>query len=110
MVLKDIHHLHKRKRIKLKTYPNKSRPIKFLDDLLLLIAIIGPFVNFPQIFKIYHLKNATGVSLISWSLFALFDIPWVIYGYVHKEKLLIIAYSLWFISNIIIIIGIILYG
>jgi len=107
-----IHHIHKRKRIsqKLLPYPHKNKWIRFLDKFLLIIAVIGPLMAFPQVFKIYIEKNASGVSLLSWSLFTLLNIPWIIYGFVHKEKPIIIAYCLWFIINLIISIGIIVYS
>jgi hypothetical protein len=35
---------------------------------------------------------------------------WFTYGLVHREKPIIIMYSLWFISNSLIFIGVLLYG
>lgn len=108
----DIHHLHTRKRVCEKTekYPHPHKGVRFLDNLLLVIAVIGPLVNVPQMFKIYTLKSAMGVSLLTFSLYAFFDIPWIAYGIVHKEKPIIIAYSLWLITNIVVIAGIIAYS
>ena len=106
-----IHHIHRRKRVhqKLEEYPHKHPGIRFLDNLLIAIAIIGPMNNLPQIIKIFAIKDATGVSVLSFSLFILFDIPWVVYGFVHKEKPIIIAYVLWLITNMIVVFGAILY-
>lgn len=106
------HHLHKRKRMheKLEKFPHPNKRIKFLDNMLLLIASISPLSTVPQIIKIYATKNAIGVSKLTFSLFALFDIPWIIYGVVHKEKPIIIAYSLWLIANITIVTGTLIYA
>ncbi|HED05911.1 MAG TPA: hypothetical protein ENI61_04420 [Ignavibacteria bacterium] len=108
----NIHHIHRRKRIykKLEKYPSKNKGIKFLDKFLLIIAVIGPLVTLPQIIKIFTLKDATGISVISWSLFAILDIPWIVYGFVHKEKPIIISSILWFILNIIVVFGALRYG
>ena len=84
----EIHHLHKRKRVheRLEEFPHPHPWVNFLDNLLLVIAVVGPLMNIPQVYKIFSLKNAAGVSTLSFSLFATFDIPWIIYGIVHKEK------------------------
>ncbi|MCD4666507.1 hypothetical protein K8R47_01705 [archaeon] len=109
---KEILHLHKRKRIhqKLEKYPHKNKWVRFLDRFLLFLAIVGPLINAPQVFRIFDLKNAGGLSIVTWSLYAIFDIPWVIYGIVHKEKPIVIGYTLWFFTNILIIVGILMYG
>lgn len=105
-----IHHIHKRKRAtKFEPYPHKHPWIRFLDKLLVVIAVIGPLMTFPQILKIYIEKQAIGVSVLSWSLFTLFNIPWIIYGFVHKEKPIVIAYFGWFITNVLVAIGAVIY-
>ena len=105
------HHIHKRKRVhqNLEAFPHPNPGIRFLDRLLLIIAIIGPLSTLPQIIKIYLYQSSLGVSRLTFSLFALFDIPWAIYGIIHKEKPIILAYSLWFIANLIIVIGTLIY-
>ena len=106
------HHLHKRKRVheKLEKFPHPHKGIKFLDEFLLLIAAISPLSTVPQIIKIYSTKNAIGVSKLTFSFFAFFDIPWIIYGVVHKEKPIIIAYSLWLVANLTIVAGTLIYA
>ncbi|MFC1705113.1 PQ-loop domain-containing transporter [Nanoarchaeota archaeon] len=108
----DIQHMHKRKIVCEKTekYPHPHKGVRFLDNLLLVIAIIGPLANLPQILRIFSLKNAMGVSVWTFSLYALFDFPWIAYGIVHKEKPIIIAYSLWLITNLIVITGALIYS
>ena len=106
-----IHHLHRRKRKykKLEAYPNKNKWIRFLDKFLIVIAVIGPFIALPQILRIYVFKSAVGVSALSWGLYALFNIPWAIYGIVHKDKPITITYSLSFIANLTVFIGAFIY-
>ena len=94
---------------KLEIYPHPNNWIKFLDRFLLIVAVIGPLMSLPQLLKIYLGQNATGISVLSFGLYAFFNVPWVIYGVVHKEKPIVIAYSLWFVSNILIVVGTLLY-
>ena len=107
-----FYHLHRRKRVhqKLEKYPHEDKKIKFLDNLVLGIAIAGPIFDLPQLIKIYVDKSAQDVSFFTWFFFALFAIPWFIYGVVHKEKPIIISYALWIIVDCAIVTGIILYG
>ena len=106
-----IHHIHKRKRVhhKLKEYPHSNKFIRCFDKFLLFVAIISPLLVLPQIFQIYVMKDASGVSALSWGLFALFNIPWVGYGILHKDKPIVVGYSLWFVANVIVVIGALMY-
>ena len=104
---RGIYYLQKRKRLNQNS--NKNKYIKFLDKFLIVIAIISPLLTLPQIIKIFYLKNAGGVSMTSWLAFAIFDIPWIIYGFAHKEKPIIIMYALLLITNLLVVLGTILY-
>jgi uncharacterized protein with PQ loop repeat len=105
------HHMHKRKRVhqKLRKFPHPNKKIRFLDNMLLIIAVLGPLSTIPQLTKIFISKNAAGVSTLTFGFFAAFDIPWIIYGMVHKEKPIVLAYTLWLIANLTIVIGTIIY-
>ena len=103
------HMFKKRKTEKSKKISNKKF-IKYLDKFLMVVAITGPLMDLPQIFKIYYFKNAAGVSLLSWTLYAIFDIPWIIYGIVHKDKPIVVAYLCWMITNLFVIAGTLIYS
>lgn len=107
-----VHHIYKRKRVhkKLEEYPHPKKWVRWFDRFLLIFAVIGPLAAFPQVFKIYYLQSAGDLSLITWGLLSLGNIPWIIYGFVHKEKPIMVAYISWFIVNLAIIIGILIYS
>jgi uncharacterized protein with PQ loop repeat len=107
-----LHHMHRRERnsSKLAPYPHPNKWINYLDNLLLAIAVIAPLMNIPQVLRIFMTREAEGVSIISFACFALFDIPWLIYGIVHKAKPIIVAYSLWFLTNLAVVAGVLIYG
>lgn len=109
-----LHHLHLRKRKHPSTagdpYPHTSLGIRFLDKLLVFVAVVGPLANISQIIKIYGEMDAEGVSLTSWCMYAVFNIIWIVYGIVHKEKTILLAHILWFLTQAVVVIGIILYG
>lgn len=110
-----LHHINKRKRYyrihkKLKPYPHPNPWIRRLDVLVLIVGILGPMSNIPQILKIFFEQNVKGLSLITWSLFCVFTIPWLLYGIVHKSKPIIIANILWFTTQLTIVIGILVFS
>lgn len=110
------HHLHLRKRRstehikKLEPYPARTPWKRILDKVMLGVGAMVPLVSIPQVFLIYSSQNASGVSPFTFFMLALFNILWFTYGLVHREKPIIIMYSLWFISNSLIFIGVLLYG
>ena len=95
-----IHHIHQRKRQHvLSTYPHPQPWVRFLDRLLVVVAVIAPLMTLPQIFRIVSERSAVGVSPWTWGAFAFFNVPWLIYGVVHKERPIIVAYTMWLIVN-----------
>ena len=80
-----------------------------LDKVTLVAGILGPLMVIPQIYKIYSLHNAAGVSALSWGAFAVLDVPFILYGIFHKDKPIITTYTLFCIANTIVAIGAIIY-
>ena len=81
-----------------------------MEKLIYLVAFLGPLVTIPQVTKIWLEKNASGVSLFSWVAYFIGALLWVIYGFFHKEKPIIIAFSFMAILELAVIVGIIMYG
>ncbi|NPE27015.1 hypothetical protein HNV12_03370 [Methanococcoides sp. SA1] len=109
--MRGIHHLHRRKRVhhNLESYPHENKWIHSLDKFLIFIAIVGPLIALPQIIQIFAMRSAEGVSSLSWGLYALFNLPWLVYGIVHKDKPIKISYSLSFIANLTVLAGSLIY-
>ena len=112
ILLRMSHHLHLRKRISrsLEPYPARTALKRLLDRAVYFVGVIGPLMTIPQIILIYVGQNASGVSPVSWLAWALLDIPWIIYGFVHNERPIILTYSLWFVCNVAVFVGALLYG
>jgi uncharacterized protein with PQ loop repeat len=109
---KGFHHFHKRKRIhqKLEKYPSKNKWINLIDKLIYFVIALGLIITIPQVYKIWIDKNAAGVSIVSWSGYLIISFFWLTYGFVHKEKPIIISNILWIFMYILIILGVWLYG
>jgi len=105
-------HWHIRKRISasLEPFPARTTLKRFLDRVVYAVGVLGPLFTLPQIIKIYSTHSAAGVSIFSWGAFALFDIPWIIYGIVHKERPIVVTYTLWLIFNSVVVVGVLIYS
>ena len=110
--MRGIHHLHLRKRLSraLEPYPARTFWKRLLDKTVYVVGVIGPVMTIPQIVLIYVGRDASGIAPISWLAWALLDIPWIIYGLVHREFPIVITYTLWFVCNMLVFIGALLYG
>ncbi len=106
----DLRHVHVRKRHTLEPYPARSFWKRVLDRVVLAVGVIGPVMSIPQILLIYVGKDATGVSSVSFLAWAVMNIPWIMYGMVHRETPIVITYTLWFFCNVLIFAGAVLYG
>lgn len=106
------HHYHKRirKHKKLETFPAPDPLKRFLDKIIFAVGIISPIMTIPQVWTIWVLQNASGVSVISWATYLFTGTIWLLYGIVHKEKPIIVTYILWIILYILIVSGAIIYG
>ena len=104
-------HLHKRTRGSqaLEPYPSPRFWIRLLDKMAIAAGVIGPIMTLPQIWQIYHFQDATGVSALSWGAFAILDIPFILYGFVHKNTLIQVTYVLWLVVNLIVAAGAMMY-
>jgi MtN3 and saliva related transmembrane protein len=94
----SLHHLRQR-----------ERPHTRFDRAMFVVGALGPISTFPQIYTIFFHHNASGVSAISWIIYTLLSIVWLIYGLVHKEKVIIFSNILWILMNSLVAIGAIIY-
>ncbi|MEO8065567.1 MAG: PQ-loop domain-containing transporter [Candidatus Doudnabacteria bacterium] len=81
----------------------------FLDDMAYVIGVLSAVFNIPQLVEIWVNKNATGVSSLSWTGFSLVSVFWLYYSIVHKEKALILTFSLTLILQAAIALGSFIY-
>ncbi|MBI2009314.1 hypothetical protein HYS84_02790 [Candidatus Saccharibacteria bacterium] len=54
---------------------------------VLVVAVAEPLSTFPQIYEIWIRHKSEGVSVLSWSLFAIAALIWLLYGLKIKDKL-----------------------
>lgn len=74
------------------------------------IGFVGPLTTVPQAMKIWENKSVTGLSLVSWVMYLALSFVWLYYGYVHKEKPIMISNVLYVLVNIVVITGILMFS
>lgn len=82
----------------------------FLDRLTLVAGTVGPFTVVPQIYTIFSSRSASGVSLTTWILIFIVTFPWILYGAAHRDKVVMGSFILWEVVNLLVVIGVFLYG
>lgn len=86
----------------------KEKGEHFLDKIILPIALISPLLTLPQLLQVWYDKRIEGVSVLTWSAYALGTAFWTIYGFAHKEKPIFYANLFLFILDILIVLGVLL--
>lgn len=105
-----LRHKHERGHLAVKhKHPTKTPYLKFLDKLTFVMGVIGPFTVLPQIYTIFSTKSAAGVSFVTWLLIFVVTFPWILYGIAHKDKSIIVSFTLWEVVNILVVVGVLLY-
>lgn len=105
-------HQDMRKRVhrKLEPLPHPNKFKSILDKTIIFIGLIGPIITIPQLIKVWSVKDATGLSLITWSTWLLIDIVWITYGFAHKVMPIVYAHGAYFIIQVGVVAGILMYS
>lgn len=88
------------------TKHSRAKPNKALDKAVLFVAITEPLMTLPQIFQIYH-SHSKGVSVLTWAMYLVASVVWLIYGIKTRNKPIIITDTLWVIVEAAVVVGII---
>lgn len=99
------HHISIQKRAD----PSQSVSNILLNEFAYVLGIVGPFVSLPQLYSVWIEHDTSGVSILSWTAFALLSMFWCYYGLRHREKPLIISQALWTVMNFLVVAGVLIY-
>lgn len=81
-----------------------------LDRVAYPVALIGPLSSLDQALRIWQEKSADGVSVIVWTVLIFTSTFWIIYGAVHRERVIFFGHIVWFILSATILFEIILFS
>jgi len=80
--------------------------VRFFDKYIYAFAFAGLVLTLPQIYQIWILRQASGVSLVSWSAYLAISFVWLLYGIGHREKAIIFTNFWWIVLDILIVAGV----
>lgn len=101
------HFAHHRIRLKHLTHVQQKKLIK---RSVLAIAVIEPLMTLPQVYEIWVKKNAEGVSGLTWGLYLIAAVIWLLYGLQLKDKPIIISSILWLFFESAVVVGTLVYS
>src|SRR3989344_6781150 len=102
-----MHHgLHHRMRRHHGLFTLSSKPLVALMDVVTYVAAVaGPLFAADQAVEIWFKHNAGGVSLTTWGALTALSIMWMLYGLLHKEKVIVLSNVLWFTLDAAVVVG-----
>ena len=75
------------------------------DKFVLFLAVVEPLTTIPQIYQVWIKGQTAGVSALTWALYCLVEMIWLIYGIKKKDKAVIAASLAWGIVELVVAIG-----
>lgn len=82
---------------------------RILDKTVYFTGALSIVMAIPQVLQIHLNQSAAGVSFITWFMFMINAVIWTTYGIVHKEKPIMMMYISYFIIDMFIVVGILMY-
>lgn len=89
---------------------NRIQQKRYIKHSVLAIAIIEPAMTIPQVYEIWVMKKAEGVSELTWGLYLIAAVIWLLYGLQLKDKPIIVSSILWLVVESAVVIGTIIYS
>lgn len=88
---------------------SKKKQKTLIDNAAMAASFVYPLSGVPQVITVFS-GSVEGVSLLSWSGFAVFTFLFMNYGIIHKIKPMIITNLLWFLIDLMVVIGILIHS
>lgn len=107
---RGLEHFHKRKRAKNRLGKKLTKPKRVMDNLIYVVVVLGPLLTIPQVYQIFSSQDASGVSVISWGAYSIGACFWLGYGVLHREKPIILTNIFLIMTNLLVLIGALMYG
>jgi uncharacterized protein with PQ loop repeat len=84
----------------------KKQPFDFV---VYFFMVATPLFELPQLYAIYSDKDSSGVSILTWGFFLVASVVWFMYALKKRLRPLLVTNSLYFVIELAIVTGIIMY-
>ncbi len=105
----ELRHVIKRNQEGIPTEKDSSLK-RSLDSIAYPVALIGPLSSLDQALRIWNEQSAEGVSVVVWVVLLFTSSFWILYGIVHRERVILFGHLVWFILSTIILFEIIYFA
>lgn len=95
---------------KKKKNQQKKEPTLLIDRIIYFIAVLEPLFVLPQAIQIFKDRDASSISILSWTGMTILTSIWVWWAAVHNERVVFIYQALFMIFYTFVIAGALLYG
>jgi hypothetical protein len=106
-----LHHLRKRKRAR-QAPLDAARSwavVRAVDIAVYVMSGLALLLTTDQVRIVWINHNASGISLPAWSCYLAADLVWMLYGYIHKDRVILILNFLWVLMYALVVVGAIIY-
>lgn len=85
---------------------------KKLEPIMLVMGLVSPIATLPQLYKLYfsHTQHVHGLSLTTWSMYALISLLWFFYGLYHKNPTIWVGNFLGTLAYLAMVVGILMFS
>lgn len=85
--------------------------IKHAFDLLIYpVAVAAPLALLPQVIQVYKTQDTGSLALPTWLVLGTLNLVWLIYGFVHRDKPIMLTNIMLACMNFAVVFGIYLYN
>jgi uncharacterized protein with PQ loop repeat len=98
------HYTSRHKKLHLSKLLHKKKSVVVIDRFVMVVSIISPLSTIPQIVQIIILRDASTTSVWMYVLMLVMAFFWLIYGFAHREKIIIINNIMWISVNVTVIV------
>lgn len=81
----------------------------FLEFMIYFVGFLGTLLSLTQAYSVWFSGNVQG-SIVSWLALAAFTPFWILYGIMNRKFSLTMTYVVWFVSVLLVILGIYVRG
>jgi MtN3 and saliva related transmembrane protein len=92
--------------------PLHLKALRVFEPLMVVAGIVTPLATLPSISKLYftHSQHASGQSLVTWSIFALASLLWLVCGLLNRKPAIYIGNIIALAMNLLMVNGILMHA
>jgi uncharacterized protein with PQ loop repeat len=75
-----------------------------------IVVFIGQFISLDQVRLVWLERETSGVSFMTWAFFTVSSSAWCAYGYIRKDRVLVLTNCIWICINGAVALGVLMHA